>query len=277
MHYSPSSRSALAEAELQYEENHVSHSVYISFQIDPKSNSMSTPLRELLSNGEKAHLLVWTTTPWTLTANMVSGSIEVYHLETNVPQGIAVNKDMVYSVLRQTSNKSSPAKFIILAKSRRTALEDLLEDTEEVADIQGSELVGCSYLPIFHHAGDVNHAGTSFMVIDAAHVTSESGTGLVHCAPAHGVEDYFAFRGLGLLSRGQEILCHVDADGKFTQDVIPIVGEEHERTLVGQEVLKGGAKAIVKILEHGGKLLKMEKIKHKYPYDWKTKQPIIVT
>ena len=71
VHYSPSSRSALAEAELVYNEAHVSHSVYVSFQLDPASEHMSDALRALIADKESVSVLVWTTTPWTLTANMV--------------------------------------------------------------------------------------------------------------------------------------------------------------------------------------------------------------
>lgn len=71
VHYSPSSRSALAEAELVYNEKHVSHSVYITFELDPASPHMSGSLHAMIAGSKKASLLVWTTTPWTLTANMV--------------------------------------------------------------------------------------------------------------------------------------------------------------------------------------------------------------
>lgn len=71
VHYSPSSHSALAEAELVYKDDHVSYSVYVSFEIDRKAESMSPVLREIISGEPYVHLLVWTTTPWTLTANMV--------------------------------------------------------------------------------------------------------------------------------------------------------------------------------------------------------------
>lgn len=70
VHYSPSSRSALAEAELVYKENHVSHSVYVAFDLDPRPVSSVLNCANL-SSPEPIQLLVWTTTPWTLTANMV--------------------------------------------------------------------------------------------------------------------------------------------------------------------------------------------------------------
>ena len=77
VHYSPSSRSALAEAELVYNDAHVSHSVYVSFQLDPSSTGMSESLRAVLAGKENVGLLVWTTTPWTLTANM-AGDIDLW-------------------------------------------------------------------------------------------------------------------------------------------------------------------------------------------------------
>ena len=74
VHYSPSSRSALAEAELVYKDDHVSHSVYVTFDLDTKSHHSSVAFRNLVAGHTKIQLLVWTTTPWTLTANMVRTS-----------------------------------------------------------------------------------------------------------------------------------------------------------------------------------------------------------
>ena len=71
VYYSPSSRTALAEGELTYNEKHTSHTVYVAFELDPSSPDMSPALRALVNGKRKVRLLVWTTTPWTLTANMV--------------------------------------------------------------------------------------------------------------------------------------------------------------------------------------------------------------
>jgi isoleucyl-tRNA synthetase len=137
----------------------------------------------------------------------------------------------------------------------------------------GSDLVGATYQSIF-----ATTSPASLKVIPASHVTADSGTGLVHCAPAHGAEDYHAFQAMGLLDASNEMICHVDGEGKFSASIAGVVGEEAAKTLVGQEVLGGGSKAVVKLLEKkGDALLKVQRIKHRYPYDWKTKQPIIVT
>lgn len=82
VYYSPSSRSALAEAELVYKDDHVSHSVYATFDLDLHSHDSTAALRNLVAGQTKVQLLVWTTTPWTLTANMVRG---LFHDARSLP------------------------------------------------------------------------------------------------------------------------------------------------------------------------------------------------
>ena len=79
VHYSPSSLSALAEAELVYKDDHVSHSVFVKFQVDRDSPIQSDALKQLLATENSVNLLVWTTTPWTLTANMVGWPGNAHH------------------------------------------------------------------------------------------------------------------------------------------------------------------------------------------------------
>ncbi|KAG2137399.1 tRNA synthetases class I-domain-containing protein [Suillus bovinus] len=255
VHYSPSSHSALAEAELVYNDDHVSHSAYVTFPLDSQTTIANIALREVLAKEPSASLLVWTTTPWTLTANM----------------GIAVHPELIYSFVRSSVKEDA----FVVAKDRLVSLEHIIGPYEVIAEIKGADLVGAQFRSVFssiHPSGSM-----SAKIIAAAHVTSESGSGLVHCAPAHGAEDYLAFRSLGLLQGPTDIICHVDDAGKFSPDVAHVVGEEAAQTLVGQEVLKGGNKAIVNLLESTGSLVKVQRIKHRYPYDWKTGEPIIVT
>jgi isoleucyl-tRNA synthetase len=93
------------------------------------------------------------------------------------------------------------------------------------------------------------------------------------------LEDYHVFRSLGFISStpsSADIVCHVNASGTFTGEVAMAVGEAGSQ-LIGKEVLKEGSKAIVQLLDQLGVLVKLEKTKHRYPYDWKTNQPVIVT
>ncbi|KAJ7755391.1 tRNA synthetases class I-domain-containing protein [Mycena maculata] len=248
VHFSPSSRSALAEAELVYKDDHVSHSVFVSFELQRGDTPV---LRDL--EPRTIQLLVWTTTPWTLTANMA----------------IAIHPDLVYVVLRRAGD----LPLRIVAKDRLNALADILGAADVVAEIQGSELIGATYTPIF---ASICPDLPPLRIIPAPHVTAASGTGLVHCAPAHGAEDYNAFRGLGLLGKDEELICHVGAAGEFTDAVTETVGSTGA-VLVGESVLDGGSRKVVEILKEVGALVKIQRIKHRYPYDWRTNKPIIMT
>ncbi|TFK41606.1 tRNA synthetases class I-domain-containing protein [Crucibulum laeve] len=258
VHYSPSSHSALAEAELEYKDDHVSHSVFVTFDLDNKASFNSTVLQELINSEPRVRLLVWTTTPWTLTANM----------------GIAIHPELSYVAIRQMDEEKGGQGILIVAQERVEPLAEIIGRVEVLAILKGSELLGASYLPIFT---PLSLSSTPLKILPASHVTSESGTGLVHCAPAHGAEDYNVFRALGLISSSHTMICHVNDAGKFSSDVADVVGEAAAQKLIGQEVLGNGSKAIVELLKEIGCLVKIKRIKHRYPYDWKTSKPIIVT
>lgn len=140
----------------------------------------------------------------------------------------------------------------------------------------GFDLLNASYLPIFSTLPNAPVPSAPLRILHAPHVTADSGTGLVHCAPAHGAEDYAAFRGQGLLPPGARMLCHVDDTGAFSADVEEVVGKDRAGTLLGKEVLKDGGRAAVELLKEVGALVKVQRVKHRYPYDWKTNEPIIV-
>ncbi|KAF5390104.1 hypothetical protein D9757_003845 [Collybiopsis confluens] len=259
VHYSPSSRSALAEAELVYKDNHSSNSVYVKFELDEHSSQKVLGKHTDVRKTENIQLIVWTTTPWTLTANM----------------GIAVHNDMTYSLLRRAQDDS----LILIAQSRLEALQDILGSTRWISDIQGADLIGLGYEPIFSSI----HPNSLKGIISSSHVTSDSGTGLVHCAPAHGDEDYKLFREKGLIDSGQNsgraesgMVCHVH-EGRFSEKVAEVVGPDMARQLVGQPVLEEGNRTVIKYLEQAGRLVATKRYMHRYPYDWKTDKPIIVT
>ncbi|KAL1674639.1 tRNA synthetases class I-domain-containing protein [Schizophyllum commune] len=232
VYYSPSSRSALAEAELEYAPDHSSHSVYVSFELG------DLPSDHALAG---AKLLVWTTTPWTLTANMA----------------ISVNPEVVYAVVKHVET----GDLLVVAEERIEALSSLVGTLDLVRTVPGSDLLGLSYKPLFPGSAQTNE------IIPASYVTTDTGTGLVHCAPAHGAEDYATWNTTG---RGGELTCHVDADGKFNE-------ETPHPNLVGKEVLGDGSEAMVELLRERGQLVKDQWVTHRYPYDWKTKKPVIVT
>ncbi|CUA71013.1 isoleucyl-tRNA synthetase [Rhizoctonia solani] len=239
VYWSPSSISALAEAELEYVDDHRSQAIHVAFPIQ----SCSPGLQRILSaSNNTPSLMIWTTTPWTIPSNMA----------------IAVNAEIDYSVVICQDGSS-----FIVATSRAKELVDTGVFGENpvflTETIVGAELIGTTYKSPFG-------VGPS-PVLAAKHVTADSGTGLVHTAPAHGPEDYMAWR-----STKQEgnILCPVDNEGKFTS----AVGSEWTR-LIGKEVLEDGNIEVLRILKEQGLLIKKQTIRHRYPYDWKTKKPVI--
>ncbi|WVR06541.1 hypothetical protein IAU60_003572 [Kwoniella sp. DSM 27419] len=111
-------------------------------------------------------------------------------------------------------------------------------------------------------------------VFISKHVTASAGTGLVHSAPAHGHEDYESFATAGILP--DEPRCPIDDDGRFTTDLTHWTEDGDYQTLVGKEVLGDGTDEMVRLLAKSGHLLAEQVIEHRYPYDWKSKKPIIV-
>jgi len=179
-------------------------------------------------------------------------------------QGVAVNSAMTYSFVK---SENFPG-LTIVAEERLDALAEILGQYTVVGKARGSDLAGSHYRSPF--AVEARRP-----VIPSNHVTAESGTGLVHCAPAHGAEDYHALLNLGPASFRSGLLCHVDGEGKFTDDIAEVVGNSAAEELVGQDIMKGGSRAMVKLLEAAGALVKVQRIRHRYPYDWKTGEPVI--
>ncbi|WP_448525016.1 isoleucine--tRNA ligase [Parathermosynechococcus lividus] len=234
VHWSPSSKTALAEAELEYPEGHTSRSVYAAFDVLELPQGLAAAWYEALG---QMGVAIWTTTPWTLPANLA----------------VSVNPDLTYALVRV-----APAKrhaYLIVARDLVESLSQTLGTTlTMVATAKGADLEHTRYQhPLYDRQSKI--------VIGGDYVTTDSGTGLVHTAPGHGLEDYAVGQRYGL-----PILSPVDADGCFTAEA----GQ-----FAGLNVLKEGNEAVIVALEAAGALLKEEPYVHKYPYDWRTKKPTI--
>lgn len=238
VYWSPSSGTALAEAELEYNEEHVSRAAYVRFRLvgDVKSRLGLGGL------GGEVYAVIWTTTPWTLPAN----------------RAVAVHDDLVYHVVRVGEDAVLVADGC-LGRVARVLLGDEVVP-EILATVKGSRLAGLQYVNPLRGTGAAPQP-----IIHGPFVTAESGSGLVHCAPGHGFDDYQVCSALGIPGDAP-----VDNDGLFTNDAFP---DEPEK-LVGIPVLNGGASAVLELLESD--VLDVHDYKHKYPYDWRTKQPIII-
>lgn len=241
VNWSPSSRTALAEAELEYPDDHVSTSMYAGFEVVELSPALSAASAEVSLEGLK--VAVWTTTPWTMPGNLA----------------VAVNEKLQYSVVSHPSlggsTKLIVAKDLIPTLSRKFGVPEGELLQEVTRTFTGAELQGTRYQhPLYERQSEI--------VIGGDYITTESGTGLVHTAPGHGQEDYQTGQKYGL-----PLLSPVDDAGKFTEEAGPL--------FQGLSVLAEGNEAVLVEMEKAGALLLKEAYPHKYPYDWRTKKPTI--
>ena len=222
-------QSALAEAEVEHEDK-TSSAIDVGFEVI-SHDSLSKAFGVSLPSDEKAYAVIWTTTPWTLPAN----------------QAVSVHPDFDYVLLRTARG------LLILADDLKQACLDRYELKGEVLAVcKGVALDG---LPL-HHPFDKRGVN----VICGDHVTLEAGTGLVHTAPAHGLDDYFVGQKYGLPNDSP-----VGDDGKFLAST-PLVG--------GLFVWKAND-VVVATLQASGHLMHLEIIQHSYPHCWRHKTPII--
>ncbi len=250
VHWSPSSRTALAEAELEYPEGHTSPSIYVAFPVT-KLGEGATELEKYLPNLSVA---IWTTTPWTIPGNLA----------------VAVNEELEYAVVEVDTPASLPPldkgdkgeSYLIVAKDLVEKLATTLGVELKVkTTLTGKALENTVYHhPLFERESKV--------VIGGDYITTESGTGLVHTAPGHGQEDYITGQKYGL-----PILSPVDDGGRFTEEAGKFAGLQV--VAKGNEKVSEGNQAIIDALKEAGSLLKHEEYAHKYPYDWRTGKPTI--
>jgi isoleucyl-tRNA synthetase len=239
VYWSPSSGTALAEAELEYNEAHVSHAAYVKFRV-------VNDWRSILGIGEEQvpqHLyaLIWTTTPWTLPAN----------------RAIAVHDELDYCIV------TWQGYACIVAKDCLQNVEKACFGTNDyhiLRTVKGSVLRQLQYVNALRGEG-----ASPQPIIHAPFVSADSGSGLVHCAPGHGFDDYEACLPLGI-----EVIAPVDKDGNFTADAYP----PDPSRLEGKSIFTEGSRAVVELM--GQDIIRIARYKHKYPYDWRTKKPIII-
>ncbi|XP_015280848.1 PREDICTED: isoleucine--tRNA ligase, mitochondrial isoform X2 [Gekko japonicus] len=231
--WSPSTNTALAEAELEYNQQHISRSVYVRFPLlkpPPK-------LASLIDGMPPVSLIIWTTQPWTIPAN----------------QAVCYMPNSEYSIVKCTDTGE---RFIVAA--------DRVQSTAAILDTEFDVISTCKGVDL--ESGTCSHPtipGKQSPLLPADHVTMSKGTGLVHTAPAHGMEDY-SVASLHQLPMD----CLVDEGGLFTE----AAGSE----LQNKAVLEEGNEMVIQMLQAAKNLLKEEKFTHSYPYDWRTKKPVII-
>ena len=235
VHWSIENQTALADAELEYYDRE-DRSIYVLFEIE-NPGDLSKDLN--LPDGESTYLVIWTTTPWTLPANLA----------------VAVSPDGNYGLYKV--NRSGDDHFVIVVENLAESVfkKTGINEFKKLGSCKGQDLVDSSI--------SYKHPFTNRQsrVVSADYVTFEDGTGLVHTAPGHGVDDYQTG-----LREGLNIYCPVLGDGTF-DDTVP-------EWIRGVNVWEGN-QIITEHLRNSGHLFHDEEYLHSYPHDWRSKTPTI--
>lgn len=248
VHWSIANETALADAELEYEDRE-DLSVYVDFEgADADAIyaafGVDDDAREAGNLHATPSFMIWTTTPWTLPANLA----------------IAVHERFEYALAKVDGNLTVLAAELLpkVAKAAKA------EDVEVVATATGDRLVGLRYKHPFREGPPAveNADGSAcYTVVAADYVTLEDGTGLVHTAPGHGTEDYQTGLRVGL-----PVYCPVKGDGAY-DDTVP-------EWLRGVNIWKANEQ-IAKRLTESGHMFYQHRFMHSYPHDWRSKTPVI--
>lgn len=240
--WSPATKTALADAELEYNESHVSPSLWVAF---PLVTTMCDLLKPLIG---RVSAVAWTTTPWTLPSN----------------RALAVHEELQYSVVSLLQEEKKKKMFLVASN----LVEQFVAIASGGVDGASFEIICSGILGSQLVDSTVEHpivAGRHSPILAAPFVTTEAGTGVVHLAPGHGQDDYLA-----CVQAEIAPYSPVDAEGRFVAD------SEMPAGLVGLQVLGEGSAAVEAMLRASGRFVAAASFKHKYPYDWRSKTPVIV-
>jgi isoleucyl-tRNA synthetase len=224
IYWCPTCVTALAEAEVEYHD-HSSPSIFVKFPVDPSSVDIPGVDRDRL------FVLIWTTTPWTLPANL----------------GVCFHPDFPYSAFR------SGDEYYIMA-------DGLADSVAHITGMAKGDSVPLTRAQIEKLAVRHPFIERESRVLFAGFVTLDQGTGIVHIAPGHGMEDYV----LGM-ENGLDVYCPVDDEGKFT-------GEFPE--MKGVNVFDANP-MVIELLKEKGVFVHTSEIEHSYPHCWRCKKPLI--
>ncbi|MGZ4164219.1 MAG: isoleucine--tRNA ligase, partial [Tumebacillaceae bacterium] len=222
VHWCASCETALAEAEVEYADK-TSPSIYVKFAVQDGKGVLPT---------ENTSIVIWTTTPWTLPANVA----------------IALGANFEYNLVEVNGENLLLAKDLTEAVLKTAGFEG---EAKVVGTFTGQQLEGVKAAHPF--------LDRESLVILGDHVTLESGTGAVHTAPGHGMEDYMVG-----LQYGLPVLAPVDGQGKFTSEAGPYAGQYYSKA----------NKQIVADLQESGRLLAEKALDHSYPHCWRCKNPV---
>ena len=250
--------------------------VYRGFKVMPYSMACSTPVSNFekdlnyqdvsdpavvvtfpLVDDPKTSFVAWTTTPWTLPSNLALCVNEGFDY-VKIRENPTVDEDG-----KQTDPGGAQYWLCAARTSQLYKSEDLFTVLETV---KGSALKGKKYVPLFDYFKD-EYEKSAFFVCTDAYVTNDSGTGIVHQAPAFGEDDMRVCMAHGIVQKGKELPCPIDANGAF---IAPVLDPE----FTGLNV-KAADPFIVKKLRASGRLASESSYQHSYPFCWRSDTPLI--
>ena len=224
-------KTALADAEVEYQD-HKSDTIYASFKVK------KSKIKELNDN----EIVIWTTTPWTIPAN----------------KALAYNENLDYLLVKINDDGDFKDKKIVVAEALlESVIKDCNIESHEISKkFKGKELKDTICIhPLFNLGFDYD-----IPMLEARFVTTEQGTGIVHCAPSHGPDDFNL-----CMNNGIKAIETVDGDGKYTGNV---------KLFEGVHIFKANP-LIIEKLKDEKKLLSNGELVHSYPHSWRSKAPLV--
>ncbi len=224
-------KTALADAEVEYQD-HKSDTIYASFPVK------SSNIKEL----NDSEIVIWTTTPWTIPAN----------------KALAYNESLDYLLIEVNDNGDFKNKKIVIADALTdTVVKDTkIQSFKKLKNFKGEDLKGT----ICNHPFLKLGYEYDIPMLEASFVTTEQGTGIVHCAPSHGPDDFNL-----CMNNGIKAIETVDGDGRYTKNVA---------LFEGIHIFKSNSIVIEKLKEQK-KLLSSGELVHSYPHSWRSKAPLV--
>lgn len=219
-----------------------SKAVTVAFELIFGSGQNNNQNNNIFGNNKKCYLLAWTTTPWTLTSNMLLA------INANDPE-------LKYIAIEKDDNYYIAADFYWKNNNETSLVED--KSNINIKLVPAEKLLNLKYKPLFPYFA---HIGNAFYIVNASFVLKGEGTGIVHVAPGFGEDDFELAKEHKL-----EIICPVDSGGKFTSLVPEFTGKQVFET----------EDAIIKALKEKGSWVKTEQYIHNYPHCWRTDTPLI--
>ena len=224
-------KTALADAEVEYQD-HKSDTIYTAFKVK------KSKLKELINS----EIIIWTTTPWTIPAN----------------KALAFNESLKYLIIKIEDDSDFKNRQIVVAQPLlKLVLEECkIKKFNKILEFKGKDFEGT----VCNHPFSKIGYDYDVPMLKASFVTTEQGSGIVHCAPSHGPDDFNL-----CLKNGIKALETVDDDGKYTSN-IPL--------FEGMHIFKAN-KLVIEKLKEQKNLLANGELVHSYPHSWRSKAPLV--